>query len=1023
MSLALAHAAGRLKPEERLADSINKFRNILSNEQRAAFDAGRDLAAHSSPQLRDVMHVTAEIDRQARVSTGGRRRCFGPRLTKFLQSIQEFVVVGDIVFGGSQNLIACGVWSLVRLSLLTVARFSTYLEKLSELLMVVGKAAPRYQAMVEVHPGSRALQKLGIEYMIALVDLCSHVVTICNKSIISQLKTFFKDFDISSHQSELLKWTDTIKEQLNLEEAKANSRARSMLSRSFTVGAAHRKLRHRATLLNACSTFDYQTAWKQARKCGYASWYLDEEIYQHWRDHPSSSTITVSGKLGAGKTVVLANMLNDVILNTKDYTFAYFFCRSDHTESRKYRTVIGCLARQILETVPIEEVAKSDSWLQSKLSLEDIKQLFTLDILRSKHIFIMLDGIDECEHEDRSHIIEFLKQLRTCSRLKTCVSYRLTANTPVRDELADLGPNETLHMPQENPDIISFIAEKLESCLKTKKLTVGNPQLILEISQALETGAQGMFLWVVLQIETICAQKTDKEIREALRHLPKDLPETFARILALAKKSEPVFQERLLKLLLAAVRPLTIDELREALSVTPFRQTWDPSNLINDIQPILSAGGSLLVVDEEEFTVHFIHPSVNQFLLGDFGPSYSFYVEPSLADLEMAQTTVTYLSYNVFDRQVARVPGISGFTARKFYENIVSSTLTAPLARSMALSLLRLRRRPDFDVGKVLSNLKPTTTKSQTDFAFYQYASANWIEHTKATSSGDDRLFSMIRKVLDRSQKPMLITFGNEDGPSHIQGPREWDIYLQLCPQTYNASLFRRPRKRNNTLDVPVLWAIENSHLGIFRAMIRKSIRNIMHVIAYLRCMHNTGRQFVLNNLEPHLYAKLFCLSTLFGYYGISNRFLDITSPTLLVTILDAIPLVPLNGLAVALILVRIQACHVFGGPSLKVAAVNKWDDIQHEDGDEDEDEDQDGRQFRTCCDVHVGVFILNTRLCACYVPPKYRRVVGHLGDFDLEKTIPFGKAEEAFCGSNIVCYGPNRRTRVSNRRWSNPSA
>lgn len=92
-------------------------------------------------------------------------------------------------------------------------------------------------------------------------------------------------------------------------------------------------------------------------------------------------------------------------------------------------------------------------------------------------------------------------------------------------------------------------------------------------------------------------------------------------------------------MLLAAVRPLAVDELREALSVTPFSSTWDPSNLINDIQAILSAGGSLLFIDEEQLTVHFIHPSVNQFLLGDFGLGHSFYIEPSLADLEMAQVS------------------------------------------------------------------------------------------------------------------------------------------------------------------------------------------------------------------------------------------------------------------------------------------------------------------------------------------------------------------------------------------------
>lgn len=39
-------------------------------------------------------------------------------MTSFLQSVQQFAGLGDILVGGSQNLIACGVWTLVRMSLL-----------------------------------------------------------------------------------------------------------------------------------------------------------------------------------------------------------------------------------------------------------------------------------------------------------------------------------------------------------------------------------------------------------------------------------------------------------------------------------------------------------------------------------------------------------------------------------------------------------------------------------------------------------------------------------------------------------------------------------------------------------------------------------------------------------------------------------------------------------------------------------------------------------------------------------------
>jgi len=116
ISTALSHAA-QLKPEIRLAQAVSEFEAALSSEQKAAFNASKSQSRSSPPNGSDVMRLTAEIDRSA--STIGRGgRCFGPRLTNALQAVQQFAALGDIIVGGSQNVIACGVWSLVRLTLL-----------------------------------------------------------------------------------------------------------------------------------------------------------------------------------------------------------------------------------------------------------------------------------------------------------------------------------------------------------------------------------------------------------------------------------------------------------------------------------------------------------------------------------------------------------------------------------------------------------------------------------------------------------------------------------------------------------------------------------------------------------------------------------------------------------------------------------------------------------------------------------------------------------------------------------------
>lgn len=111
MALALAKAS-HLKAEVRLGQAISEFVANLSAEQKARFNAKRSQALTSPPTIQDVRSLTAEIDRVH----GG--RCLGPRLIKVVEAVQKFAALGDILIGGSQNIIACGVWSMVRLSLL-----------------------------------------------------------------------------------------------------------------------------------------------------------------------------------------------------------------------------------------------------------------------------------------------------------------------------------------------------------------------------------------------------------------------------------------------------------------------------------------------------------------------------------------------------------------------------------------------------------------------------------------------------------------------------------------------------------------------------------------------------------------------------------------------------------------------------------------------------------------------------------------------------------------------------------------
>ena len=117
MSLALKKAS-KLKPDIRLAHAVSQFEADLSPQDKRELQTYRQQMSKDPPNPSDVMRLTAQIDSLA--SRKGCRRCFGPRFTNVLQAVQQFAALGDVIVGGSQNIIACGVWSLVRTSLLVI---------------------------------------------------------------------------------------------------------------------------------------------------------------------------------------------------------------------------------------------------------------------------------------------------------------------------------------------------------------------------------------------------------------------------------------------------------------------------------------------------------------------------------------------------------------------------------------------------------------------------------------------------------------------------------------------------------------------------------------------------------------------------------------------------------------------------------------------------------------------------------------------------------------------------------------
>jgi ankyrin repeat protein/Cdc6-like AAA superfamily ATPase len=561
------------------------------------------------------------------------------------------------------------------------------------------------------------------------------------------------DGDLTAFQNDLNKWALSIEKEMQVAEAQESSGFRAMTQSFLKSRSRQQKLDTKNRVLNFCSTYDHEVVWKQTRKAGSTSLYMHFTEYQEWRDEPQPCTLVFTGKLGSGKSVLLANIVDDLSLSTEKQPplVAYFFCRHDVAESLKARTILGSLARQLLRTVSdLDALLEICGETHTTGDVDKILEMLFKGYFPNKNkTYFIIDGLDECDDEDIAVLVQAIQKIQERLNILVCASFRVGTNKVLQSITNHFLATRIVLLPENNPDIEAFIETDLERCLSQELLTIGDATLIFEIQDALLAGSQGMFLWAALQIKSLCSMKTDHAIREALADLPKDLSQTFARILEKSGSSDRKLQAKTLQVVLAANRPLTAEELREALSVVPGDANWDPSKMLNDVDSALACCGCLLTVDEEESTVRVVHHSFKQYILHGLDDGTPIYFSIDDAQRTLADIVVTYLGYGVFETQLSKT-STRPIMAQSAPSRILQSTLgTSSTTRHLAMRLLASRKQPTFDLSKTLAEVCGSSNSPPEEaFKFYGYAKTHVQKHIWYVSGQQSGIFALTAKAI-----------------------------------------------------------------------------------------------------------------------------------------------------------------------------------------------------------------------------------------------------------------------------------
>ncbi|KAB5576232.1 hypothetical protein GE09DRAFT_1185021 [Coniochaeta sp. 2T2.1] len=153
--------------------------------------------------------------------------------------------------------------------------------------------------------------------------------------------------------------------------------------------------------------------------------------------------------------------------------------------------------------------------------------------------YVAIDAVDESSpRDDLLAVIAVLAVEKRFHNLKILATSRPYFD--IETKLKGISVNVSMSNPEVEGDIRRMVHSRLRSSRRMKRF----PHLLDSIQDALASGAQGMFRWAHCQLYNIEQLRDESQILAAIKNLPKDLAETYARGLGDIPECDRAFVRR-----------------------------------------------------------------------------------------------------------------------------------------------------------------------------------------------------------------------------------------------------------------------------------------------------------------------------------------------------------------------------------------------------------------------------------------------------------------------------------------------
>ncbi|KAK4165660.1 ankyrin repeat domain-containing protein 50 [Cladorrhinum sp. PSN259] len=363
---------------------------------------------------------------------------------------------------------------------------------------------------------------------------------------------------------------------------------------------------------------------------GTCEWFLGHPTFCEWRDG-NSRALWVSADPGCGKSVLARFLVDEVFPNTPTRTTCYFFFKDDFEDQRDAVSAVCSVLHQLFRQQPalFSDDVRGQLSSNSERLTRSFSDLWHILIEAAEHksageILCLWDALDECEDGTRS---QFAAGLDTLNRSGKCPNLRFLMTSRPYDsirhgfQLSDSAGLSVMHLGGENEhevakiskEIDIFIRARVESLNARLNLAPADRQRLL---QELFRVPHRTYLWVYLTLRHLESEvDIDKEgIINAISTLPVTVDEAYERILS--SSTDWGEARRFLQVIVAAGRPVTVQEMNFAANLRDKDATYEEVNLMDEIRfrrRLRSVCGLFVTIVNSK--IYLLHQTAREFLV------------------------------------------------------------------------------------------------------------------------------------------------------------------------------------------------------------------------------------------------------------------------------------------------------------------------------------------------------------------------------------------------------------------------